>query len=194
MVSLEQITALGRSRSEANADRKMNNLSERNDASFFEYKKVNIGNCAVTWTDVNDITVWVYKRIFTGKDTSSFVCNDAKCQFNTQYTSVVQPDDGQSENISLLRDCCIYCDQKRLVCKRTSKCPEKHKSPEANLKRRKTGQSTKKVGSQSSRQQKKRHKTDHSTSNTTSARKTTQYKPESPFNSSTSGESSHDEY
>ena len=35
LVSLERITALGRSRAEANADRKIRNLDELSDASFF---------------------------------------------------------------------------------------------------------------------------------------------------------------
>jgi len=196
MVSLEQITALGRSRSEANADRKRNKLIESDNASFFEHRKVNIGNRAVTWTDVNEITVWVYKRICKRKD-SVFLCNYKKCPATTQYTSAVQSDDELNENISLLQDSCLYCGEKRLVCKRSAR-PVKLECQEGNSKPRKVAHNVKRQGSRASKPHKQRRKTYQNAEDikkdTIPRNSSPKYKTESSFNSDNSNESSGDEF
>jgi len=190
MVTLEKIPGLGRSRSEVNADRKSNGLPESDHASFFEHRKVNIGNGAVTWTDVNEIVVWVYERVCEGKE-SGFLCN--KCSDITHCTSVIQADDPMSENISLLRDSCVYCGEKRLVCKRTPKCLVKAVSQEITN-GRKSIQNTKTFPKRSKKRRKKDKKENDRKKKVLSCRSSPQYKTESSFNSDDSNESSGDEY
>jgi len=195
MVTLEKITALGRSRSEANDDRRRQNLIENDDASFFEYEKKSIGNCAVTWTD-KDIDVWVYTRVGVGRD-SVFLCSNKNCPYG-HYTSVIQSDD-EGDNIALLQDSCIYCYEKRLACKRTSKQPTKLECQEKSQMRHKTVQNTKKRTSLG--QIPKREKQKKMTQNANAklddiirSKNVPQYKTESSFNSDNSKESSGDEF
>jgi len=123
MVTLERIMILGRSNSEENEFRKSRGLKDGIDASFFEYEARSIGTDAVTWSSVKPITVYIYRRLAQSSEDGSsyFLCNSKKCA-NTPYpTAVIDPKRNDGENITLLENTCLYCNERRLATKRIEK-------------------------------------------------------------------------
>ena len=133
MVTLDKITCLGRSVKEENENRVRRNIEPNPNASFFEYERKSVGNFAVTWGgDLKEQFVWVYRRIHDGTDSNigKFLCSKPNCNSGNKFFTMMIPSTGDEDFdfeaqktgfITLLREHCIYCNEKRMMSVRESR-------------------------------------------------------------------------
>mmetsp|Transcript_54960 Transcript_54960/g.164636 ORF Transcript_54960/g.164636 Transcript_54960/m.164636 type:complete len:1336 (-) Transcript_54960:32-4039(-) len=125
MVTFERILELGRSCTEENNARKMRGLPESADASFFDCKCHSLGSNAVTWSQTNELNVWVHRRVRQSHQSAVFLCTNKKCK--------ARNDAVENAREALLREKCAYCKQPRLSPPRqTAKCSSESDSDNAS--------------------------------------------------------------